>query len=112
MDDDDEREFSRALVFEFLYQAKDTFEKIEGSLYVSRCPLDRSSAYLPIFPLSLALFFHIRCGIPRYGVSRPPRPSAGVRSCVWSPGPVRLYFMHISGAPLSIQSVTSPSSFN
>lgn len=32
MDDDDEREFSRALVFEFLYQAKDTFEKIEGSL--------------------------------------------------------------------------------
>lgn len=38
MDDDDEREFSRALVFEFLYQAKDTFEKIEGSLYVLTFP--------------------------------------------------------------------------
>ncbi|KAL2110939.1 hypothetical protein VUR80DRAFT_500 [Thermomyces stellatus] len=32
MDDDEDREFSRALVFEFLYQAKDTFQKIEGSL--------------------------------------------------------------------------------
>lgn len=38
MDDDEDREFSRALVFEFLYQAKDTFQKIEGSLYVASTP--------------------------------------------------------------------------
>jgi osomolarity two-component system phosphorelay intermediate protein YPD1 len=40
MDSDEEREFSRTLVFEFLNQAKDTFAEIEGSLYVDhRCPL-------------------------------------------------------------------------
>lgn len=47
MDDDDEREFSRTLVFEFLYQARDTFEKIEGSLYVH--PYPPSSP--PLIPL-------------------------------------------------------------
>lgn len=37
-DDDQEREFSRALVFEFLDQAEDTFGRIQDSLYVTSEP--------------------------------------------------------------------------
>lgn len=34
MDDDDDKEFSRAIVTGFLEQAHETFEKMEESLYV------------------------------------------------------------------------------
>lgn len=33
MDDDSEREFSRAIVFEFFTQAENTFEQINDNLY-------------------------------------------------------------------------------
>jgi hypothetical protein len=38
MDDSDEdREFSKTLVLDYLQQAKDTFEKMDAALYVPSC---------------------------------------------------------------------------
>lgn len=38
MDDDDEREFSRAIVFGFMEQAEQTFTEMEDHLYVLSPP--------------------------------------------------------------------------
>lgn len=45
MDDDEEREFSRAIVFGFFDQAEDTFRQMEESVYVF--PRNSSDNYIP-----------------------------------------------------------------
>jgi osomolarity two-component system phosphorelay intermediate protein YPD1 len=46
MDDDDEREFSKSIVFGFFEQAEQTFKKMDDALYVfSPLPL-----YTPLLP--------------------------------------------------------------
>lgn len=37
MDDDDEREFSKSIVWNFFEQAETTFTQIEEALYVDAC---------------------------------------------------------------------------
>lgn len=37
MDDDDQKEFSRSIVYDFFTQAESTFEKMDGALCVAFC---------------------------------------------------------------------------
>lgn len=42
-DDEEEREFSKSIVYDFFTQAENTFKKMDAQLYLPRCPLP----YLP-----------------------------------------------------------------
>jgi osomolarity two-component system, phosphorelay intermediate protein YPD1 len=42
MDDDDQKEFSRSIVYDFFTQAEGTFDKMDAALYVALHALDLS----------------------------------------------------------------------
>lgn len=51
MDDDEDRDFSKTIVYEFFTQAKETFEKMDKSLYDDPFP-NEVSDFPDCFPLT------------------------------------------------------------
>ena len=50
-DDEDEREFSKSIVYGFFEQAEATFSKMDDSLYVDVCFVSRADATLLPFSI-------------------------------------------------------------
>ena len=67
-DDEDEREFSKSIVYDFFQQARTTFEKMENSLCVNIYSLSVSCYFHPSSAMSFFVY-HASC-FERYSHSK------------------------------------------